>query len=78
VNFQRPEELSVKWLDVLRCVGWNAYHDGVVIQSVLQSIGIALVRGMAIRKRNIRFIPLRLMRNKMFDEIMKYLNYYVI
>jgi hypothetical protein len=77
VNFQRPEECSVKWLDEVSCVGWNAYRDDVVIQSVLQSIGIALVRGMAIKKPNNRLVPLQLIRNKMFDEIMKYINCYV-
>jgi hypothetical protein len=58
-------------------LGWNAYHDDVVIQSVLQSIGLASLRGMAIRKQNVGFIPLRLMRNKMFEEIVKYIDYYV-
>jgi hypothetical protein len=58
-------------------MGCNAYHDDVVIQSVLLSIGIACVRGMAIMKQNVRLIPLRLMRNKMLDEIMKYFDCYV-
>jgi hypothetical protein len=58
-------------------VGWNAYHDDVVIQSVLQSVGIVYVRGMTIKKQNIWPIPLRLMENKMFDKIIKYFNCYV-
>jgi hypothetical protein len=58
-------------------VGWNAYHDDVVIQSVLQSIGIAYVLAMAIKKQNILLVPLQVMRNKMFDEIMKYFNCHV-
>jgi hypothetical protein len=57
----------------VRCVGWNAYHDDIVIQSILQSIGITFMHGMAIMKQNTQLIPLRLMRNKMFDEIFRLL-----